>query len=130
MFHQKFFRALTGFNVCLSEKKRYSLLFKNVNIAEMMNRLKKNRRSPHTSKLLDPPIKKVHILYLKNIPLNLIKKFCRNQIRKPIIVSSMIQGQSIQINPGPEYEFNMFVVSKDSFDYTTLNRKNYIQNMK
>lgn len=42
----------------------------------------------------------------------------------------MIQGQSIQINPGPEYEFNMFVVSKDSFDYTTLNRKNYIQNMK
>lgn len=125
----RIFRALTGFDVDYKKYQKISIIFYNVPVSALMDRFKKNRANGHVSKLIDPPVKKVDIMYIKGYNQKIIRNFCKKQIRKPILVSSMLQGQKINLYPGPQYEFNMFVISCDSFDYEIPNRKNYVLNM-
>lgn len=123
------FRALTGFDVNFEKEKKVSKLFKNVPIQRMLTRIKRLRKKNYVSKLLNPPVKKVNILYLKGCPQCIFRRICKAQNRKPICVSSMIEGQEITIGPPPDCVFNMFILSEHSYKYQTVSLIKYVQNI-
>lgn len=124
------FRALTGFNVDFSNDTQICKVFYDVPIKSMLNRYKRNNvKKEFESKLLDSPIKKVNILYIKGFSQNVLNVLNKIQSRKPIFVSSIKRDVTNIIVPPKDNIFYYFVDSKYSYKYLIANREYFIRNI-
>lgn len=120
------FRSLTGYNVDFTNQDRISQLFSNVSIKAFMERFKRYGKT-HTSNLEKL---RVNILYLKGYSQNDIRYICHAQNKNPIFVSSIVEGQSLEILPEQNYMFYIFFISLNCYQFNVVNKKNYLLNLR
>ena len=120
------FRSLTGYNVDFKGQNQVSQLFSNVSIKGFMERFKRYGKI-HTSNLEKL---RVNILYVKGYNQNDIRYICQAQNKNPIFVSSIVEGQSLEILPKKDYIFYIFKISLNCYQFDVVNKQNYLLNMK
>lgn len=119
------FSSLIGY-IINSNDQKISLLFKKVPIKSLMERYKRFGKI-HQSKLEN---KNVHILYLKGYSQSQIDEICFKQENKPILVSSLVDGQKPEIRPNNNcHSSYLFYLSTEHYRYYVIQKGIFLNSL-